>query len=65
MLFIACQYLNFIIEGVLALVGKLPMEDAALLKQENPELHAAEGLEPQDDPAMTGTSAGPDSERRT
>jgi TRAP-type C4-dicarboxylate transport system permease small subunit len=63
MLFVACQYLAFIIEGVLGLLGKTPWEDAALLKQGNPELHAAEALELDVDTTMTGAS-GPDADRK-
>jgi TRAP-type C4-dicarboxylate transport system permease small subunit len=64
MLFVACQYVAFIIEGVLGLLGKVPADEVALLKQGNPELHAAETLELEDDPATTtGSSAGPESGR--
>jgi TRAP-type C4-dicarboxylate transport system permease small subunit len=60
MLFVACQYVAFIIEGLLGLLGKIPADEVALLKQENPELHAAEALELEDDPATTtGSTAGP------
>lgn len=44
MLLVACQYLAFIIEGLLAFLGKSDAEDVALLKIVNPELTAAEDL---------------------
>jgi len=45
MLLIACQYVAFIIEGVLALLGKHPEDGIALLKQQNPELSADEAFD--------------------
>ena len=56
MLFVACQYLAMIIEAVLAVLGKVPTEDVALLKQENPELHAAAAVGQENDPRPTPTS---------
>jgi TRAP-type C4-dicarboxylate transport system permease small subunit len=45
MLLVACQYVAFVIEGVLGLLGKLPEDDIALLKQQNPELTTSEVFE--------------------
>lgn len=62
MLLVACQYIAFVIEGVLGLLGKQPLEDVALLKQQNPELRASGGLEIDQSDASEpngSTSAGP------
>jgi hypothetical protein len=45
MLMVAGQYVAFVIEGVLGLLGKLPVDDIALLKQQNPELTTSEVFE--------------------
>ncbi|QNN53553.1 TRAP transporter small permease [Nocardioides mesophilus] len=69
MLLIACQYIAFVIEGVLGLLGKLPEDEIALLKQQNPELSATEVFE--DEPTAHHAEpahragVGPDSRERS
>lgn len=56
MLLVACQYMAFIVEGVLGLLGRADRDDIALLNQANPELSVIEALSPE-----TGsTTAGVD-----
>ncbi|MFP5334504.1 MAG: TRAP transporter small permease [Actinomycetes bacterium] len=55
MLLVACQYVAFIIEGVQALLGRIPPEQgAALLAQKSPELAAVE------DSLLDAEDPGPD-----
>jgi TRAP-type C4-dicarboxylate transport system permease small subunit len=68
MLFVACQYVAFIIEGFLGLFGKLDDDEVSLLKQENPELHSAavieaQSLEPGGDVDGPPARSGPDRNR--
>lgn len=68
MLLIACQYIAFVIEGVLGLMGKQQLEEVSLLKQQDPELRAGEGHEPDQSDASepnNATAAGrPPTDRR-
>jgi TRAP-type C4-dicarboxylate transport system permease small subunit len=64
MLFVACQYIAMIIEAGQALFGHRPDEGVALLKQENPELHAAGAVGDDDDPTPTRTSPPTDDTHR-
>lgn len=64
MLLVACQYIAFVIEGVSGLFGKHPEEAIALLKQQNPELSAADTFDSDPgNPARPG--AGPASTVRS
>lgn len=47
MLLVACQYVAFVIEGVLGLFGRKPQEEIAILKQQNPELSAVHTSDPE------------------
>ncbi len=57
MLLVACQYIAFVIEGVLGLLGKRPQKGIALLKQQNPELGLDELFDTA--PAESGARRGP------
>ena len=65
MLLIACQYIAFVIEGVLGLLGRHPEEEIALLKQQNPELSATETFETDPAEPSRPRDAGPDSTDRS
>ena len=56
MLFVACQYIAMIIEATQALLGRHPDEAVALLKQGNPELHAAGAVGDENNPHPTPAS---------
>ena len=60
MLFVACQYIAMIIEAAQALFGHRPDEAVALLKQGNPELHAAAAVGDENNPNRTPTGAPTD-----